>query len=43
MKEAKVVASVINNIRPKKANIEVKEQLPNCGKHTQYINVDFRL
>ena len=41
MKEAKVVASVINNIKPKKANIEVKEQLPNCGKHTQYINVDF--
>ena len=41
MKEARVMASVINKIKPKKANIEIKEQLPNCGKHTQYIDIDF--
>ena len=43
MKEAKVVASVINKIKPQKASIEINEYLPNskCAKKYQIIDIDF--
>jgi hypothetical protein len=43
MKEAKVVASVVNKIKPLKASIEISEKLPNskCAKKSQIIDIDF--
>ena len=43
MKEAKVVASVVNKIKPLKASIEFNENLPNsqCAKRSQIIDIDF--
>ena len=43
MKEANVVASVSNKIKPKKASIEINEKLPNskCAKKSQIIDIDF--
>ena len=43
MKEAKVMASVVNKITPLKANIEFNENLPNsqCARRSQIIDIDF--
>ena len=43
MKEAKVVASVSNKIKPIKAGIEISDKLPNskCAKEYQIIDIDF--
>ena len=43
MKEAKVVVSVSNKIKPIKSSIEVSENLPNshCAKRTLIIDIDF--
>ena len=45
MKEAKVVESVINKIKPLKASIEFNEKLPNSksAKITQIINIEFNI
>ena len=42
MKEAKVVASVINKIKPLKTNLEISENIPDsCAKKYQTIDIDF--
>ena len=42
MKEAKGVASVINEIKAQKASIEIIKNLPNsCGQSSQKIDIDF--
>jgi len=42
IKEAKVIASVINQIQPLKARIEFNEYIPDsCAKKTQKIDIDF--
>ena len=43
MKEAKVVASVINKIKPLKSSIEFSEKLPNsnCARKSQILDIDF--
>ena len=41
MKEAKIIASVMNKIKPLKAKFEISEEFGNCGKNTKQIEVLF--